>query len=231
MRRIALIAALPGELKPLVRGWTRLSNPGVDLWRTRRDGREWLAVCAGVGAGAAARAFAEAEKAGSVDLAVSLGWAGALSREFEAGRAYRISTVIDALTGERFPVAGQSGKGVLVTSDKIADRDEKRRLAKAFGAGLVDMEAATVARMAKVRGIPFSCIKGVSDGVDDQIFEFKGFITKQGEFRLAPFIVHAALRPWLWAGLAQMGNRSRKAAVDMTRAWAADPNADHDCLL
>ena len=40
----------------------------------------------------------------------------------------------------------------------------KARLAEAYGgAVLVDMEAATVARMAKMRQIPLLCIKGVSD--------------------------------------------------------------------
>ena len=36
----------------------------------------------------------------------------------------------------------------------------------AYNAALVDMEAAAVARLAAMRGIPFYCIKGVSDGLN-----------------------------------------------------------------
>ncbi|HLI77703.1 MAG TPA: hypothetical protein VKV02_12205, partial [Acidobacteriaceae bacterium] len=78
-RRIAIIAAMPSELKPLVRGWTRQSAPRyVSLW-TRRDadGDELVAVCAGMGANAARRAFAAAESRGQLDLVVSVGLAGA----------------------------------------------------------------------------------------------------------------------------------------------------------
>ncbi len=33
MGRIAIIAAMPGELKPLVRGWQHQRSNGGDLWR------------------------------------------------------------------------------------------------------------------------------------------------------------------------------------------------------
>src|SRR5476651_2005881 len=102
MKRIAVIAALPGELKPLVRGWKRESRNGVDLWKTRQSDCEWVAACAGIGASAAARAFVEIESEGPLNAVVSLGWAGSLSGEFEVGRAYSVSEVIDIHTGEHF---------------------------------------------------------------------------------------------------------------------------------
>src|SRR5271157_5080417 len=168
MIRVAIIATMAGELNPLVRGWKHERRSGVDLWRWRFDECEWVATCAGAGVAAATRAFTEAEKDGAVDLVISTGWAGALSEEFEAGKAYSVSGVVDARTGERFQ-AEVSGDGSLhshpsdkskdvarvghpdswlVTSPKVADEAEKQRLAGAYGAGLVDMEAAGVARLA-----------------------------------------------------------------------------------
>jgi adenosylhomocysteine nucleosidase len=38
-----------------------------------------------------------------------------------------------------------------------------------YEAGLVDMEAAGVARLARCAAFPFYCIKGVSDGYSDQL--------------------------------------------------------------
>jgi adenosylhomocysteine nucleosidase len=229
-----IVAAMAGELKPLVRGWQHERRVGVNLWRKGFDEGEWVAACAGAGVEAATRAFAEAERDGGVDAAISTGWAGALSDEFVPGRAYRVSGVLDARTGERFEaeVAGDSGErfprsqnrdpghpdfsdfpGVwLVTSPKVADEAEKRRLVAAYGAGLVDMEAAGVARLALMRGIPFYCVKGISDGVGDKLPDFNRFISPSGQFQLVRLIVFVLLRPWHWPALARMGENSRKAA-------------------
>jgi adenosylhomocysteine nucleosidase len=212
MSRLAIIAALADELEPLVRGWRRESRGGVTLWRMRHADGEWLAACAGIGAIAASRAFVELEREGALDLVVSAGWAGALSGEFAAGRAYRVSGVVDANTGERFVATTSSGNCLLVTSRRVADRAEKRRLAAEHGAGLVDMEAAGVARLAEARGVPFFCVKGVSDGPSDRLPDFNAFISAAGEFETARFILFAVLRPWHWPSLARMGRNGRKAA-------------------
>ena len=105
MRRTAIIAAMPGELKPLVRGWHHERRGGADVWRRQQGARDWVGACAGVGAAAAARAFAEVEREGRIDLAISAGWAGAAAAEFATGRAYHVSGLVDARTGERFRVA------------------------------------------------------------------------------------------------------------------------------
>ncbi|HEV8072692.1 MAG TPA: hypothetical protein VGP21_01065 [Opitutaceae bacterium] len=212
MKRIAIIAAMAGELKPLVRGWTRKSRHGVDLWRQRHGENEWIAACAGVGMDAAKRALEEIEQDGAIDLVFSIGWAGALREEFAPGQAYRVSGIIEARSGDRFSVAGHSAECWLVTSDRVADQADKRLLATTYGAGLVDMEAAGVARQAAMRGIPFYCIKGVSDGFSDQLPDFNGFISANGQFQTAQFIFLAALRPWYWSALMRMGKNSKKAA-------------------
>jgi adenosylhomocysteine nucleosidase len=212
MKRIAIIAAMAGELKPLVRGWTRESRHGVDLWRSRHGESEWIAACAGVGVAAAKRAFEEIEKDGAIDWVFSIGWAGALHEELTGGQACRVSGVIDARTGDRFSAAGQSAELWLVTSDRVANQADKRQLAITYGAGLVDMEAAGIARQAAMRGIPFYCIKGVSDGFSDRLPDFNGFISANGRFQSAQFIFFAMLRPWHWPALIWMGQNSKKSA-------------------
>jgi adenosylhomocysteine nucleosidase len=100
----------------------------------------------------------------------------------------------------------------LVTSVRVADVPEKRRLASTYEAALVDMEASAVARLAQMRGIPFYCVKGVSDGYRDQLPDFNRFILPNGKFQLGRFIVFCFLRPWYWLSLIRMGENSRKAA-------------------
>jgi adenosylhomocysteine nucleosidase len=212
MTRVAIIAAMAGELKPLVRGWRHERSNGVDLWSWRFDEGEWIAACAGAGVAAATRAFVEVEKDGPVDSVISTGWAGALREELAPGQACDVSCAIDARTGERFVASGPPNDCWLVTSSRVADASEKLRLASTYGAGLVDMEAAGVARLAQMRGIPFYCVKGISDGYRDQLPDFNRFISQNGQFQLARFIVFAALRPWCWPALMRMGENSRKAA-------------------
>jgi adenosylhomocysteine nucleosidase len=229
MTRVAIIAAMPAELKPLVRGWVHEHRGGVDIWRWKFDGGEWVAGCAGAGVEAATRAFAEVERDGTVSSVISVGWAGALSEELEAGSTYWVSGVVDARTGERYRTESprsqnrdpltSSGQALghpdvlLATSPKVADEAEKRRLATAYGAELVDMEGAAVARLAAMRGVPFICLKGVSDALQDQLPDFNRFISERGQFRLVRFILFILIRPWYWPALMRMGENSRKAAL------------------
>ena len=39
MTRIAIIAAMPGELKPLVRGWPHSTRNGIHFWAQRNERR------------------------------------------------------------------------------------------------------------------------------------------------------------------------------------------------
>lgn len=218
MTRVAIIAAMAGELKPFLaafakEGWVHETEGNVQLWRlTWPDQGEWIAACAGAGQAAASRAFAAAEQSGSIDLVFSVGWAGALTGEIAIGQACNLAGVVDVRTGERFYCDAGSGPLWLATSPIVADEAEKSRLAVAYHASLVDMEAAAIARLAAMREIPFYCIKGVSDGVNDHLPDFNRFIQPDGRFRLFSFILFSFLRPWHWPALIRMGENSRKAA-------------------
>lgn len=232
MIRVAIIAAMTGELKPFLNenakeGWVHEKQGTVRLWRLTwpDDQGEWVAACAGAGQQAAIRAFAEVEKTGPVDIAISTGWAGALRGEIEPGVAYTISDVVDARTGEQFTAGDSAGSSprsqnrdlgypgiLLVTSPKVAGEREKHRLAATYNAALVDMEAAGIARLAQIREIPFYCVKGVSDALTDNLPDFNLFISPAGQFQLVKFIAFVLLRPWYWRGLMRMGENSRKAA-------------------
>ncbi len=214
MSKVAIVAALPGELGPLVRGWRRRRRGGVKLWSRPGNAGEWTAACAGAGAAAATRALQEIERGGPAGCVVSVGWAGALRWDFVPGRSYRVSGVTDGRTGERFPCAWP-GECWLVTSPRVADAADKATLAAEFGADLVDMEAAALARLAAARGAPFYCLKGVSDGPADRLPDFNRFFSGDGRFRLARFCLFALVRPWHWDVLARMGRNSRKSARSM----------------
>jgi adenosylhomocysteine nucleosidase len=218
MTRVAIIAAMPGELKPLVRSWPHSTRSGVEFWAQRDEEEEWIAACAGAGLDAATRAFAAIEDGGPVDLLLSVGWAGALNTECKVGAAYNVAGAIDVRTGERFLCDAGAGKLWLATSPKVADEAEKRRLAATYGASLVDMEAVAVARLAAMRSIPFYCIKGVSDGFDEKLPDLNRFLAPNGQFQTVRLVLYALVRPWYWPALIRMGENSKKASQSIAES-------------
>ena len=147
MRRVGVIAAMAGELKPLVQGWKPLrARQGAVAWQGTIDGSLCVAVCAGMGKQAAERACAIAAEGGPLDALVSVGWAGALSCGMQPGSAYVLNEVVDGETDEKFatnsPPREQSAPPLkLVTIDHVAHVAEKRSLGTQYQAVLVDMEA------------------------------------------------------------------------------------------
>ena len=214
--RVAIIAALPGELKPLVTGWRRVPTRSklVKKWvsGTAAGEDQWVAICAGMGAEAARHAFAEAEVGGAIDRVISMGWAGALNEENYSPCSFIATTVVDGQTGERFELAGGDRKMVLVSTARVANEAEKRRLAAAYDGAMVDMEAATVVRLALMRGIPVCCIKAISDEVSDKLPDFNLFIDLQGQLQIGSFVMHVLVRPRYWRPLLRLGKMSAAGA-------------------
>jgi adenosylhomocysteine nucleosidase len=221
MRRVGIIAAMPGELKPLVQGWKPLHLPrGESAWQGSVNGTTCIAACAGMGMAAAERACAIAARETPLDALVSMGWAGALSCGMQPGDAYVVNEVVDAASGEAFPThspprPGNASPLKLVTIDHVAMAAEKRGLGQKYQAVLVDMEAAAVARFAQSHAIAFYCLKAVSDTASEMLPDFSRYTDGQGQLQLAALLAHVAIRPRYWPGLARMGKNGRKGAVAM----------------
>jgi adenosylhomocysteine nucleosidase len=224
MRRIGIIAAMPGELKPLVQGWKQVrASQGESAWLGTIESTTCIAVCAGMGKQAAERACTLAAQQGALDAMVSIGWAGALSCGMQPGNAYVMNEVVDAATGEAFPTSFPSYQEnvvplKLVSIDHVAQSAEKRRLAETFRAVLVDMEAATVARIARRQGIGFYCLKAVSDAATETLPDFSAYTDNLGHLRLPSLLAHVAIRPRFWPGLARIGKNGRQGAIAIAAA-------------
>ena len=219
MSSVGIIAALPGELKPLVRAWqgVPVTPTGASAYRHQIGQHACVAVCAGIGKDGATAACSAAVEQGPLEALISIGWAGAISCGVKPGDAYAVAEVIDASTGEHFPTSfrnNEGGRVKVVTLDHVARTGEKRRIAETYLAVLVDMEAATVARIARARGVPFYCFKGVSDGATEKMPDFNSFI-KGGKLSTTGLALHAAARPQYWPALVRMGKNSSKSAAGL----------------
>jgi adenosylhomocysteine nucleosidase len=130
--------------------------------------------------------------------------------------------IVDAKTGERFECERASGpQRVLVTTEAIAGVREKARLHESYGASLVDMEAAAIARLAQARGLRLRAIKGVSDAHDFEMESMSRFADARGQFRTAAFALHTVLRPQTWSAAMRLGRDSNRALAQMTAALRA----------
>jgi adenosylhomocysteine nucleosidase len=213
--RIGIIAALFGELKPLVSDWSQQAD-GAFL--TQRGSVAAIAVARGIGAVRAEQAVAIAETYGHLDALVSVGWAGGASCGVQPGTAYEIGEIIDSVSGERYATSAVASPIKLATLDHVAGRDEKRRFAESYGSSLVDMEAAAVAQAARARGIPFYCWKAVTDIATEDLPDFNYFLDQEKQLRTRQVAAYALTHPRYVAPLLRMGRNSKSGADALAQA-------------
>lgn len=219
MPKIAIIAAMEREVRPLIRSWkARMIEHGGRQYRLFEDGDTAL-VCGGIGAEAARRATEAVIREVSPARVVSVGFAGALDGALEVGHIFEPRTVINAADGARTEIG--SGEGILVSSATVADKEKKIRLRKAYGASAVDMEAAAVAQGAEARGVEFGALKAISDGADFDLPALDRFVAADGSFRSTRFAGHVALRPWLWRTTIILARNSARASRALCAALAS----------
>jgi adenosylhomocysteine nucleosidase len=217
--KVGIVAALEREVWPLVKDWSVANQ--------RHDGRSFkffehenaVLVCGGIGAEAARRAAEAIIVLYKPALVISAGFAGGLDPALRAGHALTPRLVIDAGDGSR--TDSGTGEGVLVSFAAVADSGQKTSLARAYGADVVDMEAAAVSRCAQAHGIQFTACKVVSDSRDQRLPPVARFVASDGTFQSFRFLAHVAVRPWLWAEVGQLARNSSIAAQSLCKRLAA----------
>jgi adenosylhomocysteine nucleosidase len=217
LERIGIVVALEREIRPLVRTYDRVphSHDGRTLMFFESEGT--AVVCGGIGPEAARRATGTLIAIHKPQLIVSAGFAGGLDDSLAAGDVFCPRLVIDALDGSRFDAGGRSGQ--LVSFGTIAGTEQKAKLAKAYQAQAVDMEAAAVARAASCHRVPFCAVKAISDELDFEMPGLERFV-ERGEragFRQWGFAAYVMLRPWLWGRALQLASGSAKATRSLCR--------------
>ncbi len=218
--RIALVAAMEREIAPFVRGW--------NLCEREHDGRRFrffenegvVLVCGGIGAESARRATEAVIVFYRPASVQSVGLAGALDPKLKVGMIFSPRWVVDVRDGSRTHTT--RGDGVLVSAGEIAGVAQKAKLANAYRAQAVDMEAASVAQGAETYGLPFSAVKAISDESDFVMPPMNEFVSRDGAFRARSFVLFAAFRPWLWGKMIRLGMDSARAVRALCAALAKE---------
>jgi adenosylhomocysteine nucleosidase len=162
------LAAHAGALSKCVPSW-----PGAKWARSARLGQyDLLLVASGTGSRAVAAAIDAVFGDFHPDILISAGYCGAVAPELGLAEIVVATEVVDeqaCFAVAPLATSANHKRGVVRTIDHIAPSAEEKRRWFATGALAVEMEAAAVAARAQAYGLPFYCIKAVSDLADETL--------------------------------------------------------------
>ncbi|HNY41591.1 MAG TPA: hypothetical protein PKJ41_14415 [Bryobacteraceae bacterium] len=187
--------------------------------RAQIGGRLWLLVADGPGPKRAEAAARVAFGLGPASALLSTGFCGGLDPELRVGDVFIAERVAGA-DGKLWETAWFEDQGVnarmgtLLSCDRVViTSGEKQSLYRETGARAVEMEAAAVARMAGEKGVPFYCIRVVSDAACETLpLDFNLYRAPSGRFRRGRILGAVLARPWSIRGLMRLNADSSRAS-------------------
>lgn len=217
---ILAVAALAREFSGLLRhatGVERLRAPVPIASRAAISGDHWILVAAGEGPNRAEAAARWAVETQSPRAVLSTGYCGGLDPGLNVGDIWTATEVRDA-SGASFPAvpprsARKTNCGAVLSIDRVAVTAKEKAQLRSTGAGVVEMEAAAVGAVAREKGLPFHCIRVVSDSAaSDLPVDFNRFRGPDGCIDARRAALSVIPRPWLWPRLVRLSVGASRAS-------------------
>ncbi|HYD49063.1 MAG TPA: hypothetical protein VEB21_11980 [Terriglobales bacterium] len=239
VRRLAVIAALPWECRPLLRRMSHVesgSHGGARLWRGRAGRSEVWLMQTGIGIDRAERATAWL--LGQKDFAgcLSIGCAGALSPDLTSGALIAAESVVaahgrissDAALTAAVIAAGEkaglhiSSGAFLCSPTLLATATQKFGAHHRHGAVAVEMEGSGIAAAAARATVPFAAVRAVLDTAVTELPEPGAYLDPvSGAIRWRVLLGEVSQRPATVFHLARLGFAMRAAERSLSRFCAA----------
>jgi adenosylhomocysteine nucleosidase len=219
--------------------WERAPMGSFRAYVRRASGFEAILVETGMGGKRLKAAIDSASDKGPVDLIISMGFAGALSHDFVVGRVLlgdrfiawglqhtdgaRCNTAYKELPYELAEFCAANGIQTVqvVTVNECFSKDFLHRRLKDDGPSVVDMESALIARLALERGIPFICLRSISDALSDEIdFNLDEISDIEGRVKIFRVVRALVRQPRLLIAFYHAWRRSRIAGRRLGKAIA-----------
>jgi adenosylhomocysteine nucleosidase len=188
-------------LEPERRALAALAGPGVAIHRS------------GMGPDAAG-ACASAVLADRPRALLAVGFCGALERDLEVGDLVAAERVVHENTGAAFPAdevllaAAPGRRGTLVSAVAVARTPADRAALTGLA---VDLESATMARLAEEAGVPFLALRAVTDRARDRVPAIEHAVGPDGVPRPGAVLRHVARHPRDLRPLLRLGRAARRA--------------------
>lgn len=235
-----VVFALRREARPFRSGEFRPQQrfTGAPCW-ARFCGPPWLSLLVmetGVGSTRTERAaewLLGRPKFGNVvyrpKLVLSAGFCGGLQDGLEVGEIVLATEIVDT-AGNRWPVTwpGELPAGpwdpalrrgrIVSVPQMAATLEQKRSLALEYDAMAVDMEAATLARWCSRAGVPFGCVRAISDDVTMPLSPRLAALVATGRVSPWRLALAVATGPRLVSELLQLAQHTRLAAKQLGKA-------------
>ncbi len=191
------------------------------------NGRRVLLIAHGPGRENAAQGVELACRNFDVGAMVSAGYVGALDPELKVGATLIVHRIIQfnprVEYAVRLPVCSGEPRpraATLLTIDEVVQDPGKKAQLRGTGAAAVDMEASAVAAEAVGRGLPFYCLRAVSDEADASLLiDWNRARRRDGTFSRRHVITQAAVRPWRWRQWQALRRDGLKASTALGRLF------------
>jgi len=175
----------------------------VEFARTAEHrGSQWLLMANGPGYRLASEALRAVLERMPVSAVVSTGYCGGLDHTLKPLTVFVASRIIDVETGTEFPSRAPCGcaapaAGALASQDRVAVRaEEKSALRARTGASAVDMESGALASVALSRGVPFYCVRVLTDSAEESFtLDFNDYRDESGRFQKTRIVSEVIKRP------------------------------------
>ncbi len=242
---VALFVATRWELAALRRALPvdrRVEVAGLDCLIGGRANRSYWLVRTGIGPQPAAAAASAVLNRQRMALAISAGFAGALSPAAAIGDVIIGTRVAagtfdgvwtqcgppvlcdDAAVGAAQAAAAKIGlqarTGCMVSVSTVVCRAaDKQDLGCVTGALALDMESASLGTVARAQGVPFAVLRTISDiAAEDLPVDFNAFLAPSGWLKAVAAVIMA---PSSLIGLNRLRRHTRLAADRLTAVYAA----------
>ncbi|MDQ2840966.1 MAG: hypothetical protein M3Y72_08010 [Acidobacteriota bacterium] len=226
---ILFVASEAAELKPfagLLTGLRKLKWPIAYAWEGIWEGRRMVLAANGAGPKLAAHAVEIAIRAGMLaelsssrlEAVISTGYCGALDPQLRECQIVVASEVVCPSSGESYACAQVATDrdfafGPLLSQSCVANDSAQKRALFLQRAIAVDMESAGVAARTKRAGLPFGCIKVISDRADESFpFDLNAMRSAEGRMARGKIVVNALTHPQVIPALLRLRRRAADAA-------------------
>ena len=259
--RIAVLFAVPQELGPFARRLSPSAVPPPKLPGARcgqLGGCEVMCLAGGMGSQRAAAAAEALLRTWKPDLLVMAGVAGALSPDLAAADLVVADAILsgdEVLSPTEVPALAAGGyrTGALLSVDRVlvtaADKREARSpspsqmgsrvpASRVGGGGVplaVEMETASVARVAAAKGISWAAVRAVSDTADESLpLDFNRLRDANGDLPTSRVALAAISNPRAIPGLIRLGRNTdlaTKALAEFLVRWIESRSREQSSLL
>ena len=236
---VLLLAALRDELEPTVSALQLQWSTGGGAAKGEFEGIPTTAAATGMGAArvtAAASKLVDTEGPSAILL---LGLAGGLDPGLKAAEVRRIVRILDEHGGAYALQCGtvpqrqevdepaaadtQHDDGAAATllsvDTVISSVEQKAELFGRYGAAMVDMESAALARLALQRGLPLTVLRAVSDPADQVLPpQAVTWVREDGSIDTRAAMMFLATHPWMAGKLMSLRRHAQAAAQALAGA-------------